>query len=195
MRVIFYLIPVCCKKGEASAPPDLHVLEFYLPCAVVGLNMLPPFQKILYCRSQNTADAGVILLASGPSIYAFRAAGGKILSEWSVGNVSEHQHNQGKAEIPSDEAEDQSGGPPAKKRKVKKDGNATDASSDNTEIFTENGKDTKHPPKKKLNLLPSISHLQSSRDGQRVIVATGEDKAIRVLELSEDGRLSALSER
>jgi tRNA (guanine-N(7)-)-methyltransferase subunit TRM82 len=151
--------------------------------------MMRPFQKAVCCDAQTSGQPRIILLASGPTVFSFHGDSGEFLSEWTVGDNPNHEVNQVEDYDQSETAKQ----PSAKKRKLSsQEIVGSDASS--AEIFIENGKNEK-PRKKKELELPSVTNLLASKDGRHVIATTGEDKSLRVLELSKDGRLTTLNER
>jgi hypothetical protein len=150
--------------------------------------MMRPFQKAVCCDAQISGQPRIILLASGPTLLSFRADSGEFLSELTVGDNTSNDVNQVGDYDQSETAQQ----PPAKKRKLlSRESVGSDASS--AEILIENGKNEKPRKKKELDL-PSVTNLHASKNGRYVIATTGEDKSLRVLELSKDGRLNTLNE-
>jgi tRNA (guanine-N(7)-)-methyltransferase subunit TRM82 len=150
--------------------------------------MITPFQRLLVCSRQGQKHFGTVLVASGPSLYAFNTSDGHFLSKWSHSQNASDNANTGRARSPDEQ------GPPGKRRKLTPP--STGASGQNSpEIITDNGLNERKKPKIPVPNVPAIINLCSTSDGKHIIAVTGEDKCIRVLTLSEDGILEELSQR
>lgn len=134
----------------------------------------------------------VLLAAVGTTIQSLSLINGQCLSVW-----------------PRDEGEDSSGEDeigdrPVKRLKLENEQNGTlpcqnsEASDGSIEIKTEGKlrqKGERRKPKIPDLTLPHVSHLVTTSNGQYAVAITAEDKAVRVLKISQRGRLTQLSSR
>ena len=144
--------------------------------------MLTPFQKLLY---NGFGSRKVLVAASGPCLRTFDYSSGHIISRWSYLDLDAPAGNK------SSDLHDEDDAPPRKKHKIDS-GNASDSGS--TEILIENGSG-RQKPRRNGFAAPCITHLTATADGRHVVIISGEDKAIRVLEMTEEGGLHQFSKR
>ena len=154
--------------------------------------MLTPFQRLLYCSWPAYNSDNVLLAASGPTILVFNAARGNLISRWS--HATPLNANDFSKEIKRErEYEPDAVGPPDKKRKLSQDGDVSEAPS--AEIVVENNSGKSKRPRNVPILVPSIICMCGTSNNKHIIVVTGEDKAIHVLEVLDNGTLKQLSRR
>lgn len=145
--------------------------------------------RIVYSPAQSPNQPGCILLGSFHSVSAFRSDTGEFVSSWNVEQYAEEHTDLSPQPEASEDDE-----PTSKRRKIlPTEDDVSEVSS--AEIVVENGGKMKRRPKPKKADLPAITSLHSTRDGQHVIVTTGEDKSVRVLKLDRNGILSPFNER
>ena len=158
-----------------------------------------PYQCLLYCAQPARTNAGVLVAASGPYIHTFSVEDGTNLYTWPSNEVLKSSNEKGEdtdhgcetIEEARSGREDQ--GRPRKRRRLSPPGEDSGSSA---EIVVDggsvaNGRGTKvkqasHPP---------VTKLAGTSTGQYVVAVTGEDKCLRVFELSKIGCLKPLSER
>lgn len=149
--------------------------------------MPAPFLRLLLTPSWGPKNLKVVLAASGPALFCFNFADGSLLSRWSHLSPT----------VRSEPVDDSDGAErPSKRRRLSADGEEEDGSDAQSPIVVVNDANAQKPrrKKKKAPPLPSVIKLTASSDGRHVVVVTGEDKTIRVLEML-DGQLSQISER
>ena len=156
-----------------------------------------PFQSLVCCPNTSKIRSSVLLAASGPHIYSFDAQDGSFLSSW-PGQALERKA-VALAEVPvgedktttkdcgSTESE-----PPSKRRRISL--SRAVSSSTSTEILVESRVETDSNKATQISNA-DVSKLIYTSNGSHVIAVTGEDKAIRVFKLGEDGSLTQISER
>ena len=151
-----------------------------------------PFHRLLYCSWPTTKRKDVLLAASGPTILAFNVADGSLISKWSHAtplNANDFSKEIG-VECTDGFGASQS---PDKKRKLSNDSEVSEAPS--TEIVVENSNGKSKRPKTVPVLIPSVACMCGTSDNRYFVVITGEDKAVHVLEMLDDGSLRQLSRR
>ena len=159
--------------------------------------MMQPFQGLVCCPNASNVRSSILLAASGPYIYSFDAQDGSYLSSWpsqglerrevALAEVSWAEESTSTKACESTEVER-----PPKRRRTSL--SRAVSSSTSAEILIES------QVKTDSNKTPQVSHADVSRlictsNGGHVIAVTGEDKAIRVFQLWEDGSLTQISER
>ena len=136
------------------------------------INLRHPFQCILYIERRLTGSHNLFIAAAGPKLYTYAANSGQRLSIWPQDKKENVYTGQG---LPSH---------PEKKRKISP---------------TEDGKDTTttlESDDAQFEITWSnIPILKSTTNGNYLVLVTGEDKCIRVLEIGEHGILQQLSSR
>lgn len=134
-------------------------------------NFQKPFQCLTYFRRRSYGLSDLIIASAGQYLYSFAEADGQRLDVWpkNVGPSSDPASDTDLA--PESEA------PPEKKRKL------------SSVLEEENGSG------EKAIAWSSIPIIVTSSDGKYVVVMTAEDKSIRVLELSDEGKFRELSSR
>ena len=161
--------------------------------------MMPhPYQCLLYCSRPGQAEAGILVASSGPYIHTFNVHNGTYLSTWPLGQeIGKSSKDDATAELGSEltaktetHQEDSQG--PRKRRKLSP---PRDDSGSSTEIVVNGGDADAQNPRLKPAISPPVIKLAGTSNGHHVVAVTGEDKCIRVFELSEDGFLIQLSER
>ena len=155
------------------------------------------FQCLLYCHQKEPTSSGFLVAALGSTLFVFGTGewnSGKVLSQCALGVQSQSQDDGVKTDAPTaqsatDEVEpkDTNGEPPAKRLKTEVSSIASESSS--TEIVVENDLEIQN------SFANAIIKLAATSDGRHVIAVTGEDKRIRVLELSASGILRQWSDR
>ena len=160
--------------------------------------MLHPFQCLAYCFRPDAASNEILVAASGAYIHTFNVKKGNRLSTW-PGTREDHtflptntdQKPEGKPSLASGDDNDSSTRP-LKRRKLS---SAREDSGSSAEIVVEHESQNAESSSSAQPLNAPIIKLLSDNSGQYVIAVTGEDKAIRVFELSTDGVLNPFSER
>ena len=137
----------------------------------------------------------MLLAASGPFIHSFNAQDGSFLSTWpsqglqgkiaTLTDTAINTKGSGIAGVPQSER-------PSKRRKTSL--SPKGSSSTSAEILVEDQTETECIGTIQASHA-DVSKMICTSNGSHVIVVTGEDKAIRVFELSEDGSLIQISER
>jgi tRNA (guanine-N(7)-)-methyltransferase subunit TRM82 len=154
--------------------------------------MAHPFQRLSYSPPNSSRSQGVIFAASGPKILSFSALDGSFLSEWSAFPQStslKRASNEDQEHI----VDNQSAHSRSSKKRLKLfSGSSHDTS---LEVIIDNGGKKPKPKTPKAVLLPSVIRLCGTSDGEHIIALTGEDKCVRVFNVSHDGSLTQLSER
>ena len=154
--------------------------------------MLTPFPHLLYCSWPGNKGGNVLLAASGSKALVFNIANGNLISQWS--HTTPLNANDFSKEVKREcENEFTTAEPPEKRRKLSYDGEISEAPS--TEIVVENNSGKSRRPKNVPILVPSIIKICATSNNKYLVVVTGEDKSIHVLELLEDGTLKHLSRR
>lgn len=159
--------------------------------------MLHPYQCLL--SSQLPDSSGPILVAaSGPYIHIFHAEKGSHLSSWPKSRINSRSsiddtndnvgvHKNAVPQIDSDVLE-----PLQKRQKLS---SARENSSSSAEIVVDDSYRGEPQPDTSQASKPAVIKLAATSTGQHVIAVTGEDKCIRVFELSIDGVMNQVSER
>ncbi|KAI5798870.1 hypothetical protein EDC01DRAFT_649584 [Geopyxis carbonaria] len=145
----------------------------------ISLTMLHPIQRICAC----TASIARIYTATSNVLHAFDATTGDLLASWTAPIVPPQGTTTAKNNSPNVEDD----APQSKKRKFEGE---TDPSTKKGKggvrmsrlTATEGGSNN------------AISALLTTRDGTHLVVATSEDKAVRVFSVAE-GKLELLSTR
>jgi tRNA (guanine-N(7)-)-methyltransferase subunit TRM82 len=160
--------------------------------------MLHTYQCLLYCPRPDQPDAATILAASGPCIHTFSVLNGNHLSSWPPYQDSEQNVQDSITRVNTDTEQSATGvgeataGPPQKRRKLS---SAREDSGSSAEIVVGNdSKDDGGSDTKRYLSLP-IANLACTATGHHIVAVTGEDKCIRVFELTAHGILRQLSER
>ena len=160
--------------------------------------MQHPYQCLLYCSRSDHNEAGVLVAASGPYIHTFSAQHGTHLSTWPSNQDFKQSTQKAKGtEAGSELIEDQSSSHedshrPQKRRKLSP---PRDDSGSSAEIVVNGGNANGQNSNLKQASNPPVIKLAGTSTGQYVVAVTGEDKCLRVFELSENGCLKPLSER
>lgn len=144
--------------------------------------MIYPFQCLLYVQ---LSYKHFLLAAAGSVIYTFDIDNGLHVCTWSPLHDS-HQNQKGEA-LPHDNdtaKPDVSGTPPKKRPKL------SPSASVGSSVDIVLDKQSNNAPSK-----PTITKMVASQNGKHVAVITGEDKCLRVFELSSEGNLNLFSER
>lgn len=161
--------------------------------------MRHPIQRLHFCPSANRLFAGV-----GGSVQCFHGSTGDLIAEWTAPQLpirapSKKSQNKTK-EVTSFKEEGEEGtsapvaeesnnvreGSPCKKRKV---------GEEKAEPIRSSMLGVGAPRGEGENGRNSVTKLLSVKEGMYLVVVTNEDKTIRVLEITEDGKLKVLSER
>ena len=141
-----------------------------------------------------------MIAASGPYIHAFNAVDGKYLSSWP--SIQETKASN-QVELDRKLSGNESAAPssscditerPQKRRKLS---SAREDSGSSAEIVIENGDVNLDSLRAKQSSDPvsPVILLVCDSTGGYIVAVTGDDKAIRVFELTADGLLSQKSER
>ena len=174
-----------------------------------------PYQCMVTCGN-------ILVAARGSSIDSFNLENGSLLSSWTcpasqdaTGKekpslvASQKETNIPESATPTEEADNEENGPPAKKRKLSsenieaKNGEPSTSTS-NVKQEQQDGKRKKQKQNNRSEAVasglqaPAVIALTATKDGKHVIAVTGEDKSIRVFESIEEGgshRLRHLSQR
>jgi len=151
-----------------------------------------PFQCLFYCPNAGGGSSQILLAASGSHIHTFDVSKGVLLSTWSSCVESEGSSDN-KVEPQSGTTasvagEERGSQPPRKRQRLTPSNEDVDSSS--AEIVVDSkisrGRAASNPPIVKVSI---------TGNGQYIVAVTGEDKCIRVLELSANGLLRQYSER
>ena len=142
------------------------------------------FQCVAHCSRYQ--DVSLAIAASGPYIHTFDVTSNRHVSIWPP--IGKH-HSNGMNGERSHSAHAQKStrmtdSPPPKRPKLAPEVSA--ASS--TEIIIDE-------PAKTSEQAPTVVRLLVSRDAKHLIAVTGEDKCIRVFEISPKGELLLMSAR
>ena len=129
-----------------------------------------PFQCLQYVKRQSESLSDLLIASAGRQLYSYDAANGQRLDIWP-------QHVESETASATSTSEGQA--PPEKRRKL------SPASEDQKS----------EQPSSNTPTWSNIPILVTSADGKYVIALTAEDKAIRVLQLSKDGKFQELSSR
>lgn len=157
-----------------------------------------PYQCLLYCSRPGQAEAGILVASSGPYIHTFNVHNGAFLSTWPSGQeLGKSSKDDAIAELGSVlsgemERHQEDSQRPRKRRKLSP---PKDDSGSSAEIVVNGGDAANQNARLKQAISPPVIKLAGASNGHHVVAVTGEDKCIRVLELSEDGCLIQLSER
>ena len=157
-----------------------------------------PYQCLLYCPCPGQAEAGTLIASSGPYIHTFNVHNGTYLSTWPSGqDLGKSSKDDANAEFGSGlsgktEAHLEDPQRPWKRRKLSP---PRDDSGSSAEIVVNGGDADDQSARLKQAISPPVIKLAGTSNGHHVVVVTGEDKCIRVFELTEDGCLIQLSER
>lgn len=160
--------------------------------------MLHPYQCLLCCKLPDEPQTAIIVAASGPFIHMFSACDGNLMSTWPQQNSTENSNQ--KPEIGKDGSVADSttavnvtvAERPPKRRKVSA---SRDDSSSSTDIIVEEGNNNVESSLMKQPSSSPIVNLACTSSGKNVVAVTGEDKCIRVFELTASGTMNQLSER
>lgn len=164
----------------------------------------------------------ILVAARGSSIDSFNLENGSLLSTWTCPAsqdatqkekpslvASQKETEIPKSATPTEEADPEENGPPAKKRKLSsenieaKNGEMSNPTP-NTKEEQQDGKKKKQKQNNRSEAVasglqsPAVIALAATKDGKHVIAVTGEDKSIRVFESTEEGgshKLQHLSQR
>ena len=155
--------------------------------------MLPPYQSLLFCCRDHREENGIILGASGSSIFSFSALDGSFLSKWSsVAPKKSAIIPHGEASVKeTKEISNIDRGPKRRKYSTSADGSG----SASPEIVVDSGEQKPSQASSGNDTAPFVLRIIGTSDGDHVVAITGEDKCVRVLKLQADGRLETLSER
>ncbi|KAL6715937.1 tRNA (guanine-N(7)-)-methyltransferase non-catalytic subunit trm82 [Lecanora helva] len=140
----------------------------------------------------------VVVAASGPSLHTFNTDNGDYISTWPPSQIDktsslvEPGHKTNGAELLGPNADDGYSDIPRKRRKLS---SAREDSGSSAEIVVQNEDEIPKTCVLKQGSYASVIKLASDLTGRYVIAVTGEDKTIRVFELSKDGKLSQFSQR
>lgn len=160
--------------------------------------MLHLYQRMLYCPRLGQPDAAVILAASGSHIHAFSAHHCNHLSSWPLNDFSEQNARSAisRINVGAEEAvldrEIVASERPQKRRKLS---SAREDSSSSAEILVGGGTQDVDNSEPKQLLTPNIINLACTSTGQHFVAVSGDDKCIRVFELTVGGIMNQLSER
>ncbi|KAJ5586761.1 tRNA (guanine-N(7)-)-methyltransferase non-catalytic subunit trm82 [Penicillium hispanicum] len=130
-----------------------------------------PFQCLEPVKRQTSGLSDLLVASAGPYIYSYVVADGQRLDRWPQNVDSSSGPASGTAPTSESEA------PPEKRRKL------------SSETQDQNVTSAKAPT------WSNISIVVTSSDGKYVVVMTSEDKSVRVLELSNEGKFTELSSR
>ena len=154
--------------------------------------MLQPFQKLLRCPPSLEHRSGVLLAASGPFIHSFSVQNGSFLATWPTHDIEGKPLDLGDCAANAQDFGSIDHERSCKRRRLSLSREAS--SSTSAEILVEDQSET--GPNLVVQISnPDISEMICTSNGEYVIAATGEDKAIRVLRLRKDGSLIEISER
>ncbi|KAJ5278744.1 hypothetical protein N7478_004116 [Penicillium angulare] len=133
-----------------------------------------PFQRLQYASRQAQGSSDVLIGTAGRYIYSYNATDGQRMDVWPQDVESTTEPASGASATTEDQT------PPEKKRK----------------ISTEPEPQERKPSSaKRAPAWTTVPLVTVSSDGKYIIAVTGEDKAVRVFELSDDGKLKELSSR
>ena len=160
--------------------------------------MSHPYQCLTYCSRPGKTLDEILIAASGAYIHTFDVKLGGYLSTWppnrevgkSIQTRLDREDESRQILVP--EADDDSSTRPLKRRKLS---SAREDSGSSAEIVIEHESQSAESLSTARSSIAPIVTLASDNTGQYVIAVTGEDKAIRVFELSTDGVLSPFSKR
>lgn len=149
-----------------------------------------PFQCLLYRSVSAKNDPKVLIAASASCIYSFNVLDGTLISSCpplegekkSYGKDSLSQDSDNANVVQRDYPESQL---PRKRRR--RSNSQDDAESSSAEIVVDS--------ESKVEKRATIIKLSITHDGKYVIAITGEDKCIKVFELTRCGMLRPYSER
>lgn len=158
---------------------------------------MQPFQSLVSCPSISKVRPSVLLAASGPYIYSFDAQDGSFLSSWPSQTLE--RKGVALAEVPLAEGQTNTNGcgsteleRPPKRRRTSL--SRAVSSSTSAEIVVESQVETGSNKATQVSNA-DVSKLICTSNGGHVIAVTGEDKAVRVFQLRDDGSLMQISER
>ncbi|KAJ5630031.1 tRNA (guanine-N(7)-)-methyltransferase non-catalytic subunit trm82 [Penicillium herquei] len=132
-----------------------------------------PFQCLQVAKRGSQGLEDVLIATAGRYLYAYTTTNGQRLDVWPQ-DVDSDESKASTAQVADDTA------PPEKRRKLSSDAE---------------GQEHKQASNKKTPVWTAIPLIVTSSDGKYVIALTSEDKAIRVFELSMDGKFKELSSR
>ena len=155
------------------------------------------FQSLLCCENTSTIRSSVLLAASGPHIYSFDAQDGTYLASWP--SQALERKATALAEVPraGDQKSTKGCGSTEVERPPKRRRTSLSravSSSTSAEIVVESEVETGSNEATQVSDA-DVSKLICTSNGRHVIAVTGEDKAVRVFQLWEDGSLTQISER
>jgi len=160
--------------------------------------MLHPYQCLLYCSGFDQSEGGILVAASGPYIHTFSADNGSHISTWPpIRATKQYDERATKAPpISTDqlvvENDNAAFERPQKRRRLS---SVREDSGSSAEIVVGGGSKDVEGLETKQSSSPPVVNLACTSTGQRVVAVTGEDKCIRVFELTAGGIISQLSER
>lgn len=154
--------------------------------------MLQPFQSLLHCPKSSNGRSSVLLAASGPFIHSFRAFDGSFFSSWPNQIIEKPPDFQAESATSPEDSGVAEHERPSKRRKISLPGEASSCAP--AEILRETQTETGSIRTIQASHA-DVSKLICNSDGSHVIAVTGEDKAVRVFQLLEDGTLVQTSER
>jgi hypothetical protein len=133
------------------------------------MSLRHPFQK-LCCVPATDQHGSLLLAASGSTVFVSQLDTGRVSSRWSTleGSISLS---------PEDDSV------PNKRRKIENHANGglgRQDSDESVEIRVERRKGERRKPKVEQPKSSNVSHLLVTKDGQTLVAATAEDKAIQV---------------
>lgn len=128
-----------------------------------------PFQCLKYFKRQPAGLCDLLITSAGSYLYSFAEADGQRLDVWPQDVDPSSDSVSGAALTADSEA------PPEKKRRISPAAENQNGCSDKVPAWS------------------SIPFIVTSSDGKYVVVMTAEDKSIRVLTLSPEGKFRELS--
>lgn len=153
-----------------------------------------PYQCLLYCYRPEDSVSQILIAASGAYIHAFDVSSGQHLSCWppTNGPVTSN-HKQATPVFINEESDlnhddNDSSQQPSKRRKTSLPAVISTESS-SAEIVVEGSDD-----REDFHSNPVIK-LAATSKGRHLVAVTGEDKCMRVFELTGMGTMHQLSER
>ena len=160
--------------------------------------MLHPYQCLLHFSRDDDGSSSILVAASGSYLHTFNVQSGVLLSTWSSNNderpLGAHENNnKDESHLEQYNSTDETlEERPQKRPRISP---VRDDSGSSTEIVVNRSEEFAPDFHRKQESNPAISKLAGTSNGQYVIAMTGEDKCVRVFELSENGILTPLSER
>ncbi len=156
--------------------------------------MAHPYQCLIYCHRPEESVSQVLVAASGSYLHVLNVLNGENLSSWTPGSGLRPSPPNNEAvgfvatkKQTEEDAND--GSQPSPKRRKLSPGPIISTESSSTEILVDNGDSARD-----LHYNP-ITKLAATSDGHHIVAVTGEDKCLRVFELSRDGKIKQISER